>query len=108
MRVIRIVFFIDKSQFIKNNYFPCIYIIFPLIQTFVKMLEKISNNSNYLENYSTYQKTKKLVFLYQKIDVKTAMNFITNLAQFSQISFQKFSHLLNFALCINQDRFFKV
>ena len=78
------------------------------IQIFAKMLKKFSNNSNYFHNYSIYQKTQKLVFIYQKIDVKTAMGFINNLAQFSPISFQKFSYLLNFALCINQDRFFKV
>ena len=78
------------------------------IQIFAKMLKKISNNLNYFDNHSIYQKTQKLVFIYQEIDVKTAISFITDLAQFSQISFQKFSNLLNFALCINQDRFFKV
>ena len=78
------------------------------IQIFAKMLRKFSNNSNYLDNYSIYRKTQKLVFSFYKIDVKTAMSFSNNLAQFSQISFQKFSHFSNSALCINQDRFSKV
>ena len=72
------------------------------------MLRKFSNNSSYLDNYSIYQKNHKLVFIYQEIDVKNAMSFINNLAQFSQIYFKKISHFLNFAHCINQDRFFKV
>ena len=54
------------------------------------------------------KKKQEFGFLFQEIDVKTAMSFIDNLAQFSQISFAKNFHFSNFALCFNQDRFFKV
>ena len=64
------------------------------------MLKKLSNISNYLDKYSIYRKNQKYVFIHWEIDMETAMSFITNLDQFSHISFEKCSHFSNFVLSV--------
>ena len=44
------------------NHFMCFPITICPVQIFAEMIRKFSNTSNYLDNYSIYQKTQKSVF----------------------------------------------